>query len=67
MVDGDRGVAPPIDDVTAIDEDTSTLVRAGGREFVVQRLLGAAVPGAARLSGAWAGQDEPVGLAAVRA
>ena len=65
-VDGDRDDVPPIDDVTAIDEDRSTLVRAGGAEFVVQRALGAAVPGRSRLTGTWAGQDDPVGLAALR-
>jgi Maltokinase N-terminal cap domain len=66
-VDGDRGDAPAIDDVTTIDEDVTTLVRAGGCEFVVQRALGPEVPGRSRLTGTWAGQDEPVGLAAARA
>ena len=67
FVDGDRDVVPPIDDVVAIDEDETTLVRAGGLEFVVQRVLGPSVPGRSRLTGTWAGQDEPVGLAALRA
>ena len=65
-VDGDRDAVPPIDDVTAIDEDVSTLIRAGGTEFVVQRALGRPVPGRSRLTGTWVGQDHPVGLAAVR-
>ncbi|WP_375483065.1 hypothetical protein [uncultured Jatrophihabitans sp.] len=64
-VEGDRGAVPVIDDVTAVDEDISTLIRAGGCEFVLQRLLGPDVPGRARLTGSWDGQP-PVGLAAVR-
>ncbi|WP_375499194.1 hypothetical protein [uncultured Jatrophihabitans sp.] len=65
-VDGERSEVPLIDDVSVIDEDLSTLIRAGGCEFVVQRVLGDAVPGRARLTGTWDGQDIPVGLAAVR-
>lgn len=65
-VDGERGEVPAIDAVTTIDEDVTTLVRAGGCEFVVQRVLGPVVPGRSRLTGTWAGQDEPVGLAALR-
>lgn len=67
FVAGERGEVPPIDDVTAIDEDLTTVIRAGGCEFVLQRVLGAgAVPGRSRLSGVWVGQDPPVGLAALR-
>ena len=67
FVDGDRDDVPLIDTVTAIDEDQLTLVRAGGVEIVLQRVVGPQVPGRARLTGSWDGQATPVGLAAVRA
>ena len=66
-VEGDRAEVPTIDDVTVIDEDLTTLVRAGGTEFVLQRVLGPDVPGRSRLRGTWDGLDAPVGLAAARA
>src|SRR5215207_9240074 len=62
---GSASEAVTVDAVTVIDDGDPTVVRAGGHELVVARVVGSGVSGRETLTATW-GDGEPVVVAAIR-
>ena len=62
---GSGSGAVVVDDVTVTDDGDPTVVRAGGHELVVARVVGPGLTGRETLTATWGG-GEPVAVAAIR-